>query len=146
MLALLAPAALLIAGVSDSGQDEQPSRACVSLDGKTTVVGKLSFRTVLLDYGKEDGTTGTMEHPVYTVDAEGCFVDEDGQVRFFEDVHVYTDLGDIEELLKRAVGKRVQLTGEAFPGFTRYHMASLVLEVSGFATLAPEDMDDPLAH
>lgn len=146
MLALLAPAALLIAGASDGVLGEQQSRACVSLDGQTTVVGKLSFRTVPLDYGKADGTTGTMEHPVYMVDAEGCFVDEDGQVQFFEQVHVYTDLGDIEELLKRAVGKRVQLTGEAFPGFTRYHMAPLVLEVSGFATLDPADMDDPLAH
>lgn len=145
MLGVLAPLSLLLAaGEATPLADEN----CLDLAGEVTVEGLLEYRTIQLDVGEPDGTTSTKDFSMYVValQADACFIDEGGERQDFSLVQAYTELGDIEELMKRAKGKMVRLTGDGFPGHTRYHIAPLVLEVYGFATVHAEDMDDPLAH
>ena len=144
MLGALAPLALMLV----TGEEVQTAPACLDISGELTLEGELSSGSITLTRGTADGGSEEFEHEflILTLPWEECFFDSEDEMQTFAKVHAYTDLGDVAELMKRAEGKTVRLTGEAFPGHTRYHMAPLVLEVYGFATVEPEDMDDPLAH
>ncbi|WP_284123724.1 DUF4431 domain-containing protein [Parerythrobacter aestuarii] len=149
MLGVLAPLALfLVSGDTVAAEETETAPACLDISGELTLEGELSSGSVTLTRGTADGGSEEFEHRflILTLPWQECFFDSDGVMHKFGRVHAYTELGDVEELMRRAEGKTVRLTGEAFPGHTRYHMAPLVLEVYGFATVDPEDLDDPLAH
>ena len=128
---------------------ELEEAGCLDLSGEITLEGQLAKDVIPITSGDPDGgvTTEELEFWFLTPDAGGgCFDDADGERYDFTTVQVYSQLGDVMQPIESADGKHVRLTGEGFPGHTRYHFAPLVLDVAGLGTLSPDEPDPDLIH
>lgn len=134
---MLWAAPVLLAG----GAADMP---CLDLSQEVAIAGVLHRAEVEETRGQPDGSVATEQVTVHYLmpDAPGCAVDDAGERIDFARVHVWSDLGDVMALVDQAVGRRVTLTGEGFPGHTAHHYAPLVLKTSGLATLDGEPIPE----
>lgn len=111
--------------------------ACLDLSGEIAVEGTIASAMVEETSGQPDGSVKTEERRIWYIlpDKPACAMADGGEPFFFARAQVWSELGDVMQLVEQAEGRRVRLTGEGFAGHTAHHYAPLMLEAQGLATL-----------
>jgi hypothetical protein len=126
--ALVAAALLVLGSQCGTAQIVAPktSGGCINvadMDARVTVTGRLTVVTVTDEFGTERPFILELPSPV-CVDDGGDFADP---AKKFAQVHVSGTNDKMLRALRKAVGRRVTVSGEGFAAHTRHHHRPLVV-------------------